>query len=556
MRLSIDMRNFIREYLAGKKGEELKAAIDYLHHTERVSKGHLYRMSRDLRPPSRAERGDKGIRRIEVADEKLFWIEELVVKFGVTPARAIEILQINGKLSQGELTAATCNRIFREQGLSYKRRNTDVKPAASWEAAFPNQIHQFDTTKMEHLHYDYRTKRVSFNPRLNYKNSRGEKAPAIWLYLMQDDFSRCEFAYLYLELHWRNHLDFLRRAWGEKENPSEFPFFGIPKHIYMDNGGGNQAIRFLAALSKLGVHRIPTDPSSSEPYAARKRGKIEGAFKFYNSWEKEFQMIESLTWEEAQEFLYQRVLKRNRRRHATTNQAPFQRWVNVQRPLHMPDEEFYRLLSYERWTRVVDKYLTFSLEKETYKLPEKQCVNWVDETVTVYGQHGQRDVVIAEFGGKEVEAVRVHENIARPAFRYSETPSTSVEEARARAATAGTHGPLKLWETDRAAPAYMPRKGEPFDNSKIAEKIVETADGGSRPSFVPEIWLIYEQAAQWLRQEGFRNSQMSEAESAWLRALIQEQMKKNLEDKDVIAETKLREAALEYYKAKTGSDEF
>jgi hypothetical protein len=519
MRISIDTTDFISEYLAGKEGEELTAAIEYLHHTEGVGRRHLYRMSRDLRPPSGSVRGDKGVRRIEIADEEIDRIEQLTLDYGLAAARAIEIAEMNGMIPQGALTAAAYNRLLRERGLSHKRRNTDVKPALPWEGKFPNQIHQFDTTKMEHLHYDYRTKRVTFNPRLNYKNSRGEKSPPVWLYLMLDDFSRCEFAYLYLDLNWRNHLDFLRRAWGEKENRAEFPFFGLPNHIYMDNGGGNQAVRFRSALSKLGVHRIPTDPSSSEPYAARKRGKIEGAFKFYNAWEREFRMNDSLSWEEAQAFLYQRVLQRNRRVHSTTHRTPFQLWLSIAKPLHMPDTQFFQLLTYEHWTRVVNKSLTFHLEGETYKLPEKRpCVNWIDETVKVYAQHGQREVVIAEFGGEEVDAVRVRENIARPAFHYPQIPPTSVEEARARAAATGTHGPLKLWDAGVPTPVYIPRRGEAFDNSRIAEKA--RPDGS--PSFAPEGWFDDVQATFLMKEHGFFEGEENQKESdlAWLKALM------------------------------------
>jgi hypothetical protein len=523
MRIGNDLRDAILQSLAGKTGEELKDAIAYFHEIHGVSQRHLYRLSRSVRPAARKIRKDTGALKVAVADEHVDRIEQLTITYGIHAARAIEIAEMNGMIPRDVLTAATYNRILRERGLSHRRRNTDVKPATRWEARSPNEIHQFDTTKLEHLHFDFETKRITYDPRANHKNSRGEKPRAVWLYLMLDDFSRCEFAYLYLDLNALNHLDFLCRAWGEKTNSAEFPFFGIPKHIYMDNGGGNQAIKFLAALAKLGVHRIPTEPSSSEPYAARKRGKVEGAFKFYNAWEREFRMNDSLTWDDAQEFLYQRVLERNRRDHATTHRAPFQRWLSVGKPLHMPDAQFYKLLTYDNWTRVVDRSLSFRLENGTYRLPERRpFINWIGERIQVYAEPGRRETVTAVLGKDEVEVARAQENNVRPAFHCPQEPRdrTSVEEARERAQSTGTNGPLRLWEADKAAAAYLPRKGEAFDDARIAEKMIETDTGERRPSLAAERYLGYVEAARELQNDEFLSRPMKAAEQAWLKGIF------------------------------------
>jgi len=530
MRIGTDTREIILSSLAGKEGVDAKNIIGDLAERYGLSRGYVYRISQSVRACGRAARRDIGARRLAVTDEQLAWIETLTTKHDFAANHAIELAEINGIIAPGAFSPSIYNTWLRQKGVSRARMRKDVSPTQEFEGRWPNDIHQFDTTKLEQLHYDKETDTLSWNPRANRKNSRGEKPDSIWLYSLLDDYSRCKFAMIYRSLNQYNHLDFLCHAWSEKPQRSEFPFYGVPGHIYMDNGGGNQAIKFLVALKKLDVHPIPTNPSSDKPFAARKRGKIENTFKSYGEWLKIFQ-LRPLTWAEACESLHQFVLALNRRVHSVTHAAPFSRWLEIGTPQHAPAEELWKLFYFDHDRRTVKKNLTFSVDAHIYRLPEKKpFIDWIDEKIDVYWQPGNYSTVFAVFGAREIELAENTAEIVRPAFSYprEEREATAVESARAAAGEAD-YSSIKLYATDGIQnpkskiqnPSYLPRKGQEFDDSKIAEKTVVGEDGRKRPSFAPEEWCRGElAAAHCLINERMLEPPLDQEDRQWLRDVI------------------------------------
>jgi hypothetical protein len=474
MRIGNNLRELILHETAGKEAGELKAIKNYLEQITGLPRRTIERISDGYRPRNRALRRDAGIRKIEVTDDEIYRLETLMMKFPhLTYARAVAIGEMNEVVRPGVVTGAMLGKIFFERGIGRRRRTIDVAPARQWEGRWPNDIWEFDTTKLEHLHLDVETMRVSYNPRLNYKNSRGERAVAIWLYLFVDSFSRVEIPCLMVGLHHFNHIEALRRACTEKARPTEFPAFGLPKHIRQDKGGGNQALKWHATLVKLDIHEIPAPPASASPFGSRSRGKVENPMRFYNRWEEDFQLRDSMTWQEAEEFLYQTSLQRNNRLHSVTRETPFCRWLRVEKPRHAPDAAEFKLLAFDTWERKINRYSQFELDGKSYWAVEaernkKAWVNLVDEWVQVYAEREQRDeLYVAHHSFKEpIKCVPVGD-VVRPAFHFDDREPTNVEEARERAKMTGTYGDMRLWQTDTAAPAYLPRQGTPFDNSKI-----------------------------------------------------------------------------------------
>jgi hypothetical protein len=569
-RLSHEQIEIARSDTAGKSGPEVRRILEDLAEKWDHSLGDLYRITAEARVSGRKIRRDAGRHRIAITDEQVEAFKEYKVRFGFTTPMALELCELNDR-SFPKVSEQTANAWMRQAGLSHRRLNTDVRPAEPWEARGPNDIWQFDTTKLEQLHYDVKTKLLSWNPRANRKNSRGERSPEIWLYAVEDDHPRVKFAKAYPSLNQYNHLDFLKHACLPKPSPTEFPFFGIPRHIYMDNGGANQATKFLVALKKLGIHRIPTDPSYDKPFAARKRGKIENGFKGYAEWLKLFK-IRPMTWAEAEESLYRYLLKVNRRVHSSTGVAPFARWMEIGRPQGMPCDEIYRLLSYDHWTRKVSRYLTITIDNHIYKLKDKKPFNdWLGEEIQVYMEPGKYEKVFVVLGTVEDEIPEVRQaDIVRAAFNFPErTEQTSVDEARAKPPTLDGKT-LKLWDTDTTAPAYLPRKPIEFDETRIAEKRVETATGW-RPAFAPELWLNRGAAVDLLKEAGFfpvadewdgTKDQLKEQKDwclEWLNRLMAEKgrITKNKYDEDVaqISETVFKEALSELEQSRlTGTE--
>lgn len=550
-RVGTDVIEMVIQSLAGKGGKEAKSIMEDLHHTTGLSIGYLYKVSDPVRLNGRAARHDAGARRVEISEDALEFMRGLTAKYDLDAAAVIELAVLNEKIGKNSMSAATYRAWLREEGISRERLNQDVRPYTPWEAAAPNVVHHFDTTKLEELHIKDGV--LTWDPRANRKNARGVKPDPIWLYSMVDDHSRCKFAFLYRSENQFNHLDFLYRAWSEKPSPSEFPFYGVPGHIYMDKGGINYSLKVINALSKLGVHVIPTTPSTSEAYGSRKHGKVENPFKTYNAWMKGLRPrldARGLAWEEAQESLRCFLLKRNRRVHSTTGVAPFERWLTIGKPKHTPSEELWMMLRYENDRRRVNGDLTFTINNHVYRLPEKKpFIDWVKEWVEVYWLKDRYEKVTAVRGAKEIEVAELRRaDIVRPAFNY-DRPSTSsgqaedrmpaTDQARARAA-GRDYGGIKLWDGDgsagspQARQAYLPRRGETFDDKRIAEKSVETAEGARRPSFAAERWLSYVEAARELQNEEFLSKPMTMAEQAWLRGIFN--------GREKIAETELRAA--------------
>jgi len=547
----------VAEEMTGKTPHErMGAAQDLAQHLS-CSVRQVYRVYARWAVPARTLRGDRGLRRLPITDEQLNAVKYFTVQDDLPANMAIELAELNGLIPKGVLPPETYNAWLRLHGISRRRLKRDVKPFVRWEAIRPNEIHQFDTTKLEQLHFDVATNILSWNPRANRRNSRGEKPPEVWLYLIMDDYSRAEYARLVLgSVTQYKLMDFLYEAWSKKPNPREFPFYGLPEHSYTDNGGGNQGKQIRRFYEKMQVHRIPTDPSYDKPHAARKRGKIENGFKHYNTWASLLKEGD-LTWEEAQESLYRSNLKRNLRIHSDTKVAPFSRWMELVTPRDVPDEKHYHHVKHDTWLRKVAGDLTFTIDGHIYQLPAKgRWVNLVGERVEIRMIPKQYDEVFAVRGAEDVKCREVRESIVRPAFHYAQQfEPTTVETERARVANVVRHGRIKLWDTDMANPAFLPRTGQPFDTTRIAEKTVQDENGSPRLSFAPEKWRTRAQAAAWLREEGFRKRPMTEEENAWVDQLMAERGKVFPEREDgewvdvrKISETELVEAATEFYR--------
>ncbi len=553
MRIGDNLREMMLEELAGKKGGELTAIKKYLAKTHGLDKRTIQRISDGYRPRNRALRRDAGMQKLEVTDDEILRLEALMMEFKhLTYDRLVAIGEMNDIVRPKVISGAAFGKIMFRRGIGLRRRTTDVAPATLWEGRWPNDIWEFDTTKLEHLHLDVETMRVSFNPRLNYKNSRGERSVAIWLYLFIDSFSRVEFPFIMVGLNHFNHIEAMRRASTIKKNPTEFPAYGLPQFIRQDRGGGNQALKWHAALVKLGVHDLPSPPASASPFGSRSRGKVENPFRFYNRWEKDFQMRESLSWQEAEEFLYQTSLKRNNRIHSVTNETPFQKWLRIDKPLYAPDAETFNLLTFDNWPRKINRYAQFELDGATYwAMPEernkKPWVDLVDEWVQVYAERDRRDVLyVAHHSVKEpIKCVPVGDNVVRPAFHYEDREPTNVEEARERAKATGTYGDLKLWESDTTTPAYLPRRGEPFDNSKIKLEPPAKEEPVAAEPAAPSLWnrapgprlISRSAAAKLLKEEGFfGEAGLTDEEVAWRDEIMSSRGKPNKDGELVIDE--------------------
>jgi len=133
--------------------------------------------------------------------------------------------------------------------------------------------------------------------------------------------------------------------------------------------------------------------------------------------------------------------------------------------------------------------------------------------------------VICVRDGKEVVAKKItRDNLVRPAFHYDrDTEPTSIAEARAKAT--GTYGPMQLYQGDDKAPAYLPRRGQEFDNDKIKLAGPPSAPLPERPAPVEnrevKYWLTRIKAIEALVDMGvFDDGRRSEEDLGFVDLLM------------------------------------
>lgn len=491
----------------------------------------LYRLTEERRTlaSSRERRADAGTRKriVPHLDEMVRW----TVEQDLTARQVIERAELNNFIEPAHMTPADYNRILRESGISRTRLNADVEPASMIEATVPNQVWQFDPTKLEQLcfdpkrgtirldqrwYYDPATKKVRRAPRASRRHFPGGPPLDVWLYALIDDYSRVKFADIFIGKHIDNHLNFWEHAILPKANPHEFPFRGIPRHLYQDNDSSNLHAKMKIVYEALGIHVIPTDPSHDRPNSARKRGKIENGMKRYNDWAKIFYERE-LSFDEGRAALWDYLVSYNNRPHSTTGEVPFARWSELIQPAEVPSAELFKLFYDDKRRCHVDRHLVIKIDNRWYfvdpQLPDPQnpespqsfVVDWVDQKVDAYMKPGTHTGKIDVYrGGRHAVAREVkRSDLVRPYFVHGEPfPQTAVEQARQRLTGTYDGPPLKLYPSDptppagssagevvvdQKRPAYLIRGGEAFDESRLERKGPEEEIPAAPPAFIKEI---------------------------------------------------------------------
>lgn len=485
-----------------------------------VSQGYLYRLIQGAGAEVRAARRDRGQRKRPLSEGEWNALRKLSLEYDFAAAHAIRWAEERGLIERGRISPTLYNQRLREEETTRQRTKIDTKPVRRFEASGPNIMHQFDTTKLEELYVDDKDI-VTWEPKRKKRNSRGEKAPSVWLYSMVDDYSRAKYARLYKLENQFNHFDFLYRAWSRKANPTHFPFYGLPSQLYMDLGSVNHATKLLAAFKKLGVFVVPTVPSSAEPFGSRKRGKVERAFQDYAEWLKEIRVDAPLPLSEVQERLSAYVLRLNTRTHSSTHTAPFLRWQQIHTPRETPSALLYEMLYHNHIERIVTPELTFSINGHTYRLPPtRPYVDWVKGKIDVYWLPSDYTRVVAVRGYQEVEVRELAEVIPLSHNRTEFAPTT-LQETRAALLGVDVRSPSSRDQAPQPV-AYLPKQGEHFDASKIAAKVVEQPDGTTRPSFAPMRWLNRIEVRRELAHHGLvSDGKLTEDEVALLTAIMQ-----------------------------------
>jgi len=389
----------------------------------------IYTILRGQCVQPRRQRRDAGKRRCKL--ESHLWCEllSLILRDDYAPEIALEIMEANGRLAAGQVTASWVNSQLRQLGITRRRagRNGPTGPRVfvRRESTRPNARHQVDATPAASIYIDT-SEDVTYEPRsrlLKDRHLRG-KTP-VSIFGLVDEYSRCIYLRAYPTETWESWHDFLFRAWSEKENPHDFPFCGLPAVLRPDKGSGltNHAAR--RAMSELGIKVIAHE--AGEPW---KKGKIEAALRRYQRLcEPATHELKFASFAELNLFLERAARWMNSRVHSATGAAPFGLWLSIR------DEDLWHPPTWDQWQRLCyrqeevrvreDLVIVFgpSTDREEVELPYDPAITpYVGKRITVLYAPGAEDPVLLrlpalsalDLPGREMPVPRVRPGARAP----------------------------------------------------------------------------------------------------------------------------------------------
>jgi len=451
----------IQQELVGKIGREAKRIAQKLALDFNCDTSRIYHHSRDVRP-RRKQRTDAGAMRAIKPHifDALTWY---TVNADLSAPHLSDIAAGN---HLGKVNAGTYNRQLRKRGIDRKRNQQDLKPYQSFEAPEPNILHQMDSTVSQQFFLDDDGS-VGYEPAmLHNKNKPGNKKPRLTLIGLVDDHSRCRFARFVLGNHTFAWMTFLYEAWRRKDDPTGFPFYGMPKILYSDNDSVIKSKKLKQAMELLGVKVISHAVGNS-----RAKGKVEVSFKILQEFEKITLIKKWSSLAQANADLFDFLYALNGRKHSVTGQIPFERWLAIQpaRLLDVPDDEIFRILHREPITRVLQKNLVVSIDGKQWQLPyRKPFVNFIDSKIEIYRAPNEIEKIYLVLDNKEYQVNYLAPGKLSLGGKREELPKPEALERRESLQAASAPGlQLSGFYKDLYRKEHVAPAGQEFDAIRI-----------------------------------------------------------------------------------------
>lgn len=354
-----------------------------------VSESTLYRALRTTGFPKALRRSDRGVPRVipkETLERYCEIIAALKVRTSNRKGRCLSTVQSIRLLSEYGvetpdgfvkappkiLNTTTVNRYLREWGYDRHTLNREP-PVVRFQATHSNDCWQFDLSPSD-------LKEVKEPSWVR----EGKGNPTLMLYSAVDDRSGVayqEYRCVYGE-DVEAGLRFLFNAMTPK-GIADFPFQGIPKMVYMDNGPIAKSHVFQQVMKYLGVQVRTHLPAGKDARrtTARSKGKVERPFKTVKEMhETLYHFHEPKDEAEANQWLMRFLLRYNAMDHRTEPHSRIEDWLR-----NLPPSGIREMCGWER-------FCTFARE------PERRKVG-ADARVTVNGASYEVDPDLA---GEEV----------------------------------------------------------------------------------------------------------------------------------------------------------
>jgi transposase InsO family protein len=372
------------------RSKDRKRTVQEFSELYGVSFHSVYRALRKHKGPKRLKRTDEGIPRVLPQSEMEMYCQIIAAmklrtrnKKGhhLSTNEALRLLEEFGmetnngfiKAPKGVLKKTTVNRYLRKWGLDFS--SLDIEPpAVRFQAKYSNDCWQFDLSPSD----------LKELPDWSNWRAMGTGKPILMLFSLVDDRS----GVAYQEYHTvygedvEAALRFLYHAMSAKDIDG-FPFQGIPKMIYTDNGPIAKSLIFQRVLEYMGIELRTHMPSGKDGRrkTARSKGKVERPFLSVKELhETLYHFHQPKNEEEANAWLLNFLLRYNEKPHRSENHSRIEDWVKS----HHPDG-IQQVCSWER-------YATFARE------PERRVVG-SDAYIKADGTSYRID---PELAGKEV----------------------------------------------------------------------------------------------------------------------------------------------------------
>ncbi|MBA3535699.1 MAG: transposase [Tatlockia sp.] len=293
--------------------------------------------------------------------------------------KCIEILELHGvetinglvKVPGGLLKRSTVNRYITQWGLAHHSMLAVEPIVVRFEAEESNDCWQFDFSPSDLKHL---------------KNSNGQK---LFIVSVTDDKSGVLYSE-YIETTGEDALTalkFLFRAMSAKKIAG-FPFQGIPKMIYTDNGAFARSMIFKRVLASLGIELKTHMPKGSDGRrtTARGKGKVERTNRtIKESFETLFHFHQPTSLSQANEWLMNYLCQYIEMPHRSEKSTRIQAWIK-----YLPNNGYRQMCSWEKFcqfvrkpeTRLVGSDACVSINGIPYQLIPDMAGN---EVILLYG---------------------------------------------------------------------------------------------------------------------------------------------------------------------------
>ncbi|RJP69038.1 MAG: hypothetical protein C4532_11840 [Candidatus Abyssobacteria bacterium SURF_17] len=308
------------------------------------------------------QRSDKGTRKSSVPHQEIERAAILKYKSTtnkyISPMPAEVAIDVTGGANSG-VKPHHVTGLLRKMRLDRKSVLTPT-PHIHRRSERPNDEHQFDTSVCRIWYLDKKT-RVRENLQAGRdKNKEAPRSPLI-RYVVVDHLTHTFFFQYQIQREsGTSSAKFLHQAWIPKPDPDHFPFKGVPKRLYIDQGPTFKSQNFKLLCANLGIELIGKQPTGTRSKAGkmgnpRALGSVEAAnWIIERGFESRFTVQKPENLEELNQWAYRWAIWYNYSKpHWRFGVPRFQVWMSIRTDeLRIPPSDLDVFMTFaENWVK-------------------------------------------------------------------------------------------------------------------------------------------------------------------------------------------------------------